>query len=194
METPTIELSSAPAQGSPQGLPIAAPHLTLDTLAELPGHVLAQLFRSGTAGSLDELRGHPRGRMLAVPGFSWAPVAALLRWYAASPLIVWEGKSFTSAAGASEGRGFNRVRWFGRRRAFPFRTFAGDSLVDGRPCLAIAYDVPEIPRFARGTYDELRLVGDGLYLGRGMRRRRAGEPKLLVWFALDARRQDPDVP
>lgn len=194
MEMRTIELSSAPAQRPSQGLPIGAPSLTLDTLAQLPAHVLAQLFRNGAAGSLDELRGHPRGRMLAVPGFSWAPIATLLRWYAASPLIVWEGKSFTSAAGASEGRGFNRVRWFGRRRAFPFRTFAGDSLVDGRPCLAIAYDIPENPRLAQATYDELRLVGDGLYLGRGMSRRRAGAPKLLVWFALDARRQDPEVP
>jgi len=165
---------------------------TLDSLAQLCGQELEALFASGQGDVLANLNGHPAGRMLAVPGLEAAPVASVLRQVAKSRLFVWEGKSFASAPGGSVGRGINRVRLFGRRMLFPFQTRVAASLVDGRPCLAILYDVPENPWFARSTYDELRLVGEGLYLGRGMRRRRHREPQLLVWFALDA--AHPDAP
>jgi hypothetical protein len=130
--------------------------------------------------------------MLAVPGYDSPWIAGFLRWYAASGLNVWEGKSFIAARGASEGRGFNRVRVPFRRRAFTYRTFNADSLIDGAPCLVISYDVPENPGFARATYDELRNVGNGIYLGRGMKLRGERGPKLLVWFALDTNQQDRD--
>jgi hypothetical protein len=163
---------------------------TLDTLAHLGSGELEALFAAGGRTELAALNGHPAGRMLAVPGLSAAPVGAALRVLAASPSFVWEGKSFSCAPGAERGRGANRVRALGRRMAFPFQTLATSSLVDGRPCLAISYDVPEGPALARATYDELRLVSDGLYLGRGMYKRERGAPLLLVWFALDVGHAD----
>jgi len=133
-------------------------------------------------------------RRKALFGFAFVSpwIAGFLRWFAASGLNVWEGKSFIASQGASEGRGFNRVRVPFRRRAFSYRTFTADSLIDGKPCLVISYDVPENPAFARATYDELRSVGNGIYLGRGMKLRPGRDPKLLVWFALDTNHQDRD--
>lgn len=165
---------------------------SLDALAKLTSRECDQLYARAEVTPLSALLGHPRGRMLAVPGYESPLVAGVLRWYAASGLNIWEGKSFTGLAGADEGRGFNRVRLPFRRRAFAYRTFTTDSLIDGKPCLAISYDVPENPAFARATYDELRTVGNGLYLGRGMKTRSGHGPKLLVWFALDTNHQDRD--
>jgi hypothetical protein len=165
---------------------------SIDALAKLTSRECDQLFASAGITPLSALHGHPRGRMLAVPGYESALLAGFLRWYAGSGLNVWEGKSFVVSQGASEGRGFNRVRVPWRRRAFTYRTFTADSLIDGKPCLAISYDVPENPGFARSTYDELRSVGAGLYLGRGMKQRSERGPKLLVWFALDTNHQDRD--
>jgi hypothetical protein len=180
---------SLPAAGAPVA---AAVRHTLDSLAALDGAQLGALFASGTVSPLEALNGHPSGRMLAVPGLGLAPVAAFLRKVARHGLFPWEGKSFACASGTTTGRGINRVRLFGRRLRFPFQTRVGSSLVDGKPCVSIIYDVPEIPWFARATYDELRLVSDGLYLGRGMRKRSGRAPQLLVWFALDA--AHPDAP
>jgi hypothetical protein len=181
-----MKLVAAVSRPQP-GIP-PSPNHTLDSLAKCDSAELEELFAAGGSSPLDALSGHPAGRMLAVPWLEAVPVAAPLRRVAKSSLFVWEGKSFVAPTGASTGQGINRVRLFGRRTAFPFRTFEATSLVDGRPCLAIAYDLPEMPAFARGTYDELRLVGKGLYLGRGMRKRSDRGLQLLVWFALDTNR------
>ena len=41
--------------------------------------------------------------------------------------------------------------------------------------------------------DLLRAIDEGLFLGRGMRRVQGRSPRLLVWFALDARAPDRRV-
>lgn len=165
---------------------------TLESLSLLDLDELGVLYGQATAGRLSDVEGHPRGRMLAVPGLTAPGLFGIARWYARSRFMVWEGKSFVSVKGSPEGRGFNRVRFFGRRRAFRFRTLETASIVDGLPCLAIAYDVPENPGFVHAVYDELRHLGNGVFLGRGMRRRSGDAPALLVWFALDTRHQDSE--
>jgi hypothetical protein len=166
---------------------------TLDTLSLLESEALEALFSAGEPPALRELQGHPRGRVLAMPGFDSGWVAGVLRSVHASSAFPWEGKSFDAEAGAARGIGINRVRLGVRGGLFPFRTYQAVSIVDGSRCIAIDYDVPANPRVARSTYDEVRRVGDGLYLGRGMRRRAGGGAKLLLWFGLDARVQDPPV-
>jgi len=132
-----------------------------------------------------QLEGHPAGRMLAVPGFDRGLVAAGLAAFGGSVLNPWQGKSF-KAISATEGVGTNRIWIAGIHfTAFRFKTYATRSVVDGAPAFAIDYDTPHTPRYARATYDELRPLGDGLYLGRGMKRRAGRSPQLLVWFALD---------
>jgi hypothetical protein len=165
---------------------------TLDTLALLDCEGLEALFASGEPAALRELQGHPRGRVLAIPGFDSGWVADALRRVHASSAWPWEGKSFDAEAGSSRGVGINRVRLV-RTGLFPFRTYQAPSVVDGARCVAIDYDVPDNPARARSIYDEVRRVGEGLYLGRGMRRRPGRGPKLVLWFGLDARVQDAAV-
>lgn len=131
------------------------------------------------------LEGHPAGHMLAVPGFDRGIIARGLSAFGSSFLNPWRGKSFEATAGEF-GTGTNRLWLAGLTfTAFRFKTYATASVVDGEPAFAIDYDTPDTPRYARATYDELRPVSPGLFLGRGMKRRQGKPPKLLVWFALD---------
>ncbi len=187
---------------------------SLDELAQKTSAELEALFASAKAFPLKELQGDPRGRALAVPRLDQGVAAAVLRRLSKSPYSPWEGKSFSWKAGSSEGAGTNRVRLLKRRRAlFAFRTYKTESRVDGQPCVAIDYDLEANPKSVRPLYDELRALGDGVYLGRGMRRRKHHEknneknseknrskslekneePTLLIWFALDARTPDAKV-
>jgi hypothetical protein len=160
-----------------------------ESLVGLPSRELEQLFRSVRWDKSVQLEGHPRGRMLAVPGLDSGLLGKVLASYAAGPLMIWEGKSFRRVLGSDQGEGSNRV-WLGRRgTAFGFRTYVTASVVDGQPALAIDYDLAGNPGLVRKVYDELRPVQPGLFLGRGMQRTAQGH-KLLVWFALDA--QQPD--
>ena len=153
---------------------------------------LEQRFAAARWDGPASLEGHPAGHMLAVPGFDRGVIAAGIAAFGASVLQPWRGKSFKMTS-ATEGVGTNRIRVAGLRfTAFRFKTYATASVVDGQPAFAIDYDTPHTPGYARATYDELRPVAPGLFLGRGMKRRQGREPKLLVWFALDL--QHPDVP
>jgi hypothetical protein len=174
--------------------PAAAPRRqqSLDGLALLDSPALEALFASAHPFPAEGLQGHPRGRVLAIPGGDRGLAASVLRVLHKSPLWPWEGKSFRGGA-EGQGAGINRVSMPLRIGLFPFRTYATASVVDGKPCFAIDYDVPENPRVARAIYDEVRKVDEGLYLGRGMRRRPGREPRLVLWFALDATIDDPAV-
>lgn len=164
-----------------------------DSLARLASSELEAMFLTSTVSPSDfeAICGTPQGRVLAVPGLDGGLLGAVTRRFQGSALYPWEGKSF-SALTADTGRGINRFRYPLRRGWFPFRTALADSRVDGQPCIAIDYDVPENPWLARGIYDELRALGDGLYLGRGGQRR-AGlkTPALVLWFLVDTRTQSP---
>jgi hypothetical protein len=166
---------------------------SLDVLSLLDSEALEAVFASAGAFPIASLQGHPRGRVLAIPKWDAGLVASGLRGLHASPWWPWEGKSFAVRPGAAEGAGINRVRLPTRRGLFPFRTFEANSVVDGKPCLAIDYDVPDNPGPARAIYDEVRRVDEGLYLGRGMRRRPGRAPRLVLWFGLDANVPDRPV-
>jgi hypothetical protein len=166
---------------------------SLETLARLDAAQCEAMFADAEGFPFDSLVGHPRGRVLAIPGRDRGAVGALMRALHASPAWIWEGKSFAARPGAVEGVGINRVRWFWRRAVFPFRTYPTASVVDGKPCFAIDYDIPQNPPRVRPIYDEVRRVDSGLYLGRGMRRTSGPTPRLVLWFALDATIPDAGV-
>jgi hypothetical protein len=167
--------------------------LTLDSLAHLDCAALDALFAEAEPVALSALQGDPKGRALAVPGWDRGWRASLVRTLHGVSFLPWEGKSFGVKPGAAEGVGTNRLRVLGRRAAFDFKTYETASRVDGRPALAIDYDVASNPKLARAIYDELRSVREGLYLGRGMRRGHKGDVELVVWFALDANDPNPKV-
>lgn len=160
---------------------------SFDQLARLDCAQLDALFATGQGFPLASLHGDPAGRALAVPGWDKGFVASIVRAVHGGILNPWEGKSFGAARTATEHVGMNRIHCFGafRHARFEFKTYETSSVIDGAPCVAIDYDVPSNAKVARPIYDELRLIADQLYLGRGMRRTKSGKAKLVVWFALD---------
>jgi hypothetical protein len=162
----------------------------LDSLAELSTSALGRLYARGRVTGVSPLEGRPRGRMLAVRGLDRGFVARALRSFSGSRSFPWGGKSFSGTGDA--GAGVNRVHLGGRHQLFPFLTRVAPSVIDGAPCVALDYDLPDNPSFIRAIHDEVRDVGAGLYLGPAMWKSAAG-PAFVLWFALDTRVQAPPI-
>jgi hypothetical protein len=157
----------------------------IDALTRMDGRALESAFARAGAPQASEVYGDPYGRVLHVCGLLATPgITSIVRAVTGSAAFPWEGKSFAGPDGAS--MGCNRMRIPFRQGVFTFRVYSAHAL-------AIDYDVPQNPWFVRPIYDELRSLGDGLYLGRGMYRRRAGALSLLLWFAVDTSRSSPPL-
>jgi len=153
---------------------------SLDDLARLSSRDLGEIYDAGTVPSLDALDGDLKGRMLAV---RWIENA--LGAFARSARFPWGGKSF-KALDARRGTGINRVHLAGRHRLFPFETFVGASVLDGRPCVVLDYDLRDNPRAIRAIHDEVREVAPKIFLGPACAKRAGKKPLVVLWFALDA--------
>ena len=153
----------------------------LEILTALGSAKLQTLYTQSGAPSLNALNGSHAGRMLALARMNWSPALKATRWFATSPLMRWHGKVFEVSSAAS-GTGFNRLRSPYPATSWAFRARACESVVDGKPCIALDYDLPENSTGIRLAYDEVREVQDGLYLGRAMLRIGLGRPRLLLWF------------
>ncbi|MGH7297148.1 MAG: hypothetical protein ACRELB_19575 [Polyangiaceae bacterium] len=148
---------------------------------------LGELYATGTTPTrLGTMEGDPRGRMLAVRALDHGATGRLLRGIASAAAFPWGGKSFRGDG--ERGTGLNRVHLFGRHQLFPFATSVRPSVIDGRPCVALDYDLPDNPALIRSIHDEVREVGPGLFLGPAMWKAKAG-PRFVLWFALDTRVQ-----
>jgi hypothetical protein len=124
--------------------------------------------------------------MLAVRALDHGTVGRVLRAVASTAAFPWGGKSFRGDG--DRGTGLNRVHLFGRHQLFPFATRIRPSVLDGKPCVTLDYDLPDNPGVIRAIHDEVREVDPGLFLGPAMWKSRGG-PKLVLWFALDTRVQ-----
>ncbi|HEY6461517.1 MAG TPA: hypothetical protein VIY73_15225 [Polyangiaceae bacterium] len=159
----------------------------LDGLASMDARELAALYAGGLVPlRLGALEGHPRGRMLAVRALDHGTPARLLRSLSGASGFPWGGKSFHGDG--DRGEGVNRVHLFGRHRLFPFVTRVQPAVLDGAPCVALDYDLPDNPAAIRAIHDEIREVDPGLFLGPAMWKARGG-PRLVLWFGLDTRTQ-----
>lgn len=156
--------------------------LDLDALRQMTYTELDTLYRSARCPSvISELNGDTRGAMLAWRSPRTGPIAWWLRTYGASSAFPWEGKSFQGEQ--QEGRGINRVKFFGKRRWFPFKTRFAASLLDGKPTFLLDYSGPANPPFIRSIVDEIREVAPGLYLGPAALNFR-GRPRPVLFFAV----------
>jgi hypothetical protein len=165
--------------------------LDLDALAAMDVAALGALYAKGAApSSVEALAGHPRGRMLAVRTLDGRRRGGAIASLARAGWFPWGGKSF-SGTGAS-GRGVNRVHLGGRHALFPFHTSIRASVLDGAPCVALDYDLPDNPSFIRAIHDEVREVAPGLYLGPAMWKTKT-TPAFVLWFALDTRVQSEPI-
>jgi len=146
-----------------QGIEVT-PTRTLDlaALRQMSFKELDALYRSASRpSSISDLDGDAIGAMLAWRAPGSGPLAWLLRSFAASPAFPWEGKSFKSQSN-EWGEGINRVKLFGKRRWFPFKTRFEPSFLDGKPAFRLDYSSPANPPFVRSIVDEVREVAPGL--------------------------------
>jgi hypothetical protein len=153
---------------------------TLDDLARLSSRELRELYDGGTVPELAALDGDLVGRMLAV-----RKIGNALASFSRSDRFPWAGKSF-KATSTRRGTGINRVKLGGRHRLFPFETFVGASVLDGRPCVVLDYDLRDNPAAIRAIHDEVREVAPKIFLGPACVKRGGKKPALVLWFALDA--------
>ena len=159
--------------------------MTLDRLSDMSVTELDELYRQGSLpASFKALDGTPEGRMLAVRGVEKTPLASPIRLLAGANFFPWEGKSF-SAISDTQGSGINRINLaVSRQDWFPFNTVVAPSVIDGKDCIYLDYDLPENPWFIRKIRDELREISPGLFLGPAMWKTRHGAT-LVLWFAID---------
>ena len=129
----------------------ATARMTEDDLLATPNRRLDALFRAAPAGPVPT--GVLDGTAILFPGTPVSrPLAALVR------ALVWQGKAIDPDGTALR----NRVTPLGVRTIVATVRTSG-SLVDRRPCVVLDYSATSL--LARGVRDELRLVGEHLYLG-----------------------------
>jgi len=159
--------------------------LDLDALRRMSYAELDSLYRGARCPRvISELNADTRGAMLAWRSPRTGPIAWWLRTFGASQSFPWEGKTF--AGEQEEGRGINRVTFFGKRRWFPFQTRFAKSFLDGKPTFQLDYSGPANPPFVRSIVDEIREVAPGLYLGPAALNFR-GRPRAVLFFAVSHR-------
>jgi hypothetical protein len=163
--------------------------LTLDDLSRLRSRELEAVYAEGLLPErLSALNGRPRGRVLAIAHLDRGPLLKMVSLVVGSRFFPWEGKNFAST-GKKTGGGRNRVNLLARDfEWFGFKTRVEKSLLDGKPCVRLDYGMAENPWPVNKVKDELREVSPGLYLGPSLLQLRQ-EPRLLYWFAVDARVQ-----
>ena len=159
------------------------PVLDLAAVRRMTFNELDALYRAGKRpASLSDLNGDAVGAMLAWRSPARGPVAWWLRTFGASTAFPWEGKTFKSD-NSDQGEGINRVKFFGKRRWFPFRTRFEPSFLDGKPSFRLDYSGPANPPFIRSIVDEVREVAPRLYLGPAALMFR-GKPRPILFFAV----------
>ena len=164
--------------------------LTLDTLSEMSVEQLDKLYQNATLPrSMKALDGTPKGRMLAVRGTDKTPLSGAIRSVSKVGVFPWHGKSF-KATSSKQGSGINRINLtLMQKQWFPFNTVILPSVIDGKDCIYLDYDLPENPWCIRKIRDELRAVSPGLFLGPAMWKDNKEGAALLLWFAIDANQQ-----
>lgn len=122
-----------------------------DQMIDMRPADLDELFRSSPAGDIP--RGRGRGTVVVAPHTMLGRLAARLAY-----LIAWQGKVFDPRR--SDLR--NLVSPL-RLRLIRARVYRQASWLDGRPCIVLDYSKTSL--VARKIRDEIREVGDGVYLG-----------------------------
>ena len=126
------------------------------------------LFSAHEAGPVPD--GEAAGTAIIAPGTSFSHEIA-----AAINIFAWKGKVFDAKAGFLR----NEILSFGLK-AIVARVYKAPSLLDGKECIVLDYS--ETSLIASHVRDEIRLVDEGLYLGKVY-----WDSKRLIDFSLDFR-------
>jgi hypothetical protein len=112
---------------------------------------LDDLFQQSPAGPIPN--GDAQGTAIVAPGTALEGVAAKL-----VHTIFWQGKVFDAAAGELR----NKILPMGVK-AIIAKVYTGDSWFDGKECIVLDYSQTSL--IAQRVRDEIRQVGNGVYLG-----------------------------
>ena len=112
---------------------------------------LDQVFRDSPAGDIPN--GEGQGTAIIDPGTELEATAAKL-----IHLFAWQGKVFDAARGELR----NKILPIGLK-AIIAKVYKGDSWFDSKPCIVLDYSQTSL--IAHYIRDEIRQIGDGLYLG-----------------------------
>jgi hypothetical protein len=124
---------------------------TTQEIVDMSQSAIDDLFRSSQPGDIPS--GEAGGVVIYHPGTELADVAEKLLH-----VIVWQGKVFDPANGVL----VNEVGPF-HTKAIKAKVYKATSWFDGNE--AIILDYSETSLIAHYIRDEMRIVGDGLYLG-----------------------------
>jgi hypothetical protein len=157
----------------------------VESLSSLVGahpDALRKIFGAARATDPAELGQEPRGRLLAIaPATSFVlALRPFLRGISEHGLLPWRGKTFDHGGNSGQ----NVVLG---KKVVRFHAEVGPSHLDGRPALALTYDLPAYanPWPLRAVRDELRTVAPGIAIGPAIFME--GSPTTLLWFGLEAR-------
>jgi hypothetical protein len=135
--------------------------MKLQDLKNLKSEELDKLFIEGVAPAQDELQGFFAGIALPQTTKTFLP-----RSFEKFAIFVgdkiWKGKVFMKID--SEIRGANILTDF-KIPAFPFKVEESISFLDGKPCFVLNYRIFPNPFPVVFIRDELRKIGEKLYLG-----------------------------
>ena len=112
---------------------------------------LDNLFQSSPAGDIPN--GEAQGTAIIAPGTELEETAAKF-----IHLFAWQGKVFDAAKGELR----NKILPFGMK-AIIAKVYKDKSWYDGKECIALDYSQTSL--LAHWIRDEIRQVGDGVYLG-----------------------------
>lgn len=153
---------------------------TLDSLLDLSKEELDDLFFNGETPTIAEISGPTEGRVLAgMPPLQWPQLIHVIN----NPLLPWKGKAFEPIDEFS-GKGKNRLE-IGpvKQLVFHFNTHIIPSLVGAGDVFSLDYDQPGNPWFIRQIRDDLKKIGDNLYLGTANFKVKDGY-RFVLYFAL----------
>jgi hypothetical protein len=121
-------------------------------LLKMTGSQLDDLFTKSPAGDIPN--GEAQGTAIIASGTAYSQeIASLIN------LFAWQGKNFDAAAGQLK----NRITPFGLD-AIIAKVYKGPSWFDNKECIVLDYS--ETSLVAHWIRDEIRIIGNGFYLGR----------------------------
>lgn len=139
-------------------------HLTPESLRSMPTTALLDAFSELEAPPLEAMNGDYSSELLRQPT---ALATVLGRGAVDRPMWRWRSKGFRPVDSRT-GRGYNSFDVGSRvLQRYPMQTRLGPSRFDGRPAYHLLYPAYRSTCGAIGMVDELRVAGDGVFLGVG---------------------------
>ena len=162
--------------------PVRTNRLRIDDLVRRNRSELDEIFLAGETPTIEEMEG-------VVDGNVMAGVLLLNNQYFRNFLnlgwFIWLGKVFENVS-STEGKGINRFR-VGSIRFLRYRceTQITPPLVETNDVYNLNYDLPGNPWYIRRIRDDIKKIGDGLFLG-SANFKTFGRHSFLVYFVLES--------